>query len=70
VEVISLGLLFVDAQTPAVLPDVAPFAGNTVFPVVNLSMQSADAVECPILFFLQLLECLLVLLDLRLQAAL
>lgn len=59
-----------NANAFAVLPDIAAFAGHTMSAVIHLAIQSADAVEGPVIVVLfQFLESLLVLLDFSVQMA-
>jgi hypothetical protein len=65
VEVVLFGLLLLDIQTFAVLPDVAPLAGHAMGAVVDLAVKPTDAVENPVVLFLfNLFQSLLGLLDL------
>lgn len=70
-KVVSIGFLFTDARTLAMLPDVATLTGDAVCAIVNLTVKSADAVECPLLFLflvLELLQGLFISVNFSLQA--
>jgi hypothetical protein len=71
VEVLLFGFCLLDSQTFAVLPDVALFACHTMGAVIDLAVDTTDTVKYPVvLFFLELLQSLLVLLDLGVKPAL
>ena len=69
-EVVAFRILFTNAKTFTMLPDVASFTGYAVRPIIYLAVGTTNAVEDPvILLFLEFLECLLVLLDFCLEAS-
>jgi hypothetical protein len=51
-KVIFVGLFLVDAKAFAMLPDIAPFAGHAVRPIVDLAVDAANAVKNPVFLLL------------------
>jgi hypothetical protein len=71
VKILLVRFVFVNAQTFAVLPGIAPLASHAVCPIVHLAVSPADTIENPVvLLLLELLESLLVPFDLGEPASL
>jgi hypothetical protein len=50
-EIVPVGLLFADADTFTMLPDITPLASDAMCAVINLTVGSTDTVEDPVVGF-------------------